>query len=46
MTGAPVAYQGTVFIPASSWEEGRTLNPDYPCCTFRGTVTALRVKDG
>jgi polyvinyl alcohol dehydrogenase (cytochrome) len=46
LTGAPVAYQGTVFIPASSWEEGRTLNPDYPCCTFRGTVTALRVKDG
>jgi polyvinyl alcohol dehydrogenase (cytochrome) len=46
LTGAPVAYQGTVFIPASSWEEGRTLNPDYPCCTFRGTVTALRIKDG
>jgi polyvinyl alcohol dehydrogenase (cytochrome) len=46
LTGAPVAYQGTVFIPASSWEEGRTVNPDYPCCTFRGTVTALRIKDG
>jgi polyvinyl alcohol dehydrogenase (cytochrome) len=46
LTGAPVAYQGTVFIPASSWEEGRTLNSDYPCCTFRGTITALRVKDG
>jgi polyvinyl alcohol dehydrogenase (cytochrome) len=41
-----VAYQGTVFIPASSWEEGRTLNPEYTCCTFRGTVTALRIKDG
>jgi len=46
LTGAPVAYQGTVFIPASSWEEGRTLSSDYVCCTFRGTVTALRVKDG
>jgi len=46
LTAAPLAYQGTVFIPASSWEEGRTLNPDYPCCTFRGTVTALRIKDG
>src|SRR5258708_11883005 len=46
LTGAPVAYQGTVFIPASSWEEGRTLSPDYICCTFRGTVTALRIKDG
>jgi polyvinyl alcohol dehydrogenase (cytochrome) len=46
LTGAPVAYQGTVFIPASSWEEGRTLSPDYSCCTFRGSVTALRIKDG
>ncbi|HEV2200344.1 MAG TPA: PQQ-binding-like beta-propeller repeat protein [Bryobacteraceae bacterium] len=46
LTGAPVAYQGTVFIPASSWEEGRTLSPDYVCCTFRGWVAALRIKDG
>ncbi len=46
LTGAPVAYQGTVFIPASSWEEGRTLSPEYTCCTFRGSVTALRIKDG
>jgi polyvinyl alcohol dehydrogenase (cytochrome) len=46
LTGAPVVYQGTVFIPASSWEEGRTLSPEYTCCTFRGTVTALRIKDG
>jgi polyvinyl alcohol dehydrogenase (cytochrome) len=46
LTGAPVAYQGTVYIPASSWEELRTLSPEYTCCTFRGTVTALRIKDG
>ena len=31
---------------ASSWEESRALNPEYPCCTFRGSVTALRVRDG
>ena len=46
LTGAPVAYQGTVFVGVASWEEGRTTNPDYPCCTFRGVVAALRVKDG
>jgi polyvinyl alcohol dehydrogenase (cytochrome) len=46
LTGAAAAYQGTVFVGVASWEEGRTTNPDYPCCTFRGVVAALRVKDG
>jgi polyvinyl alcohol dehydrogenase (cytochrome) len=46
LTGAPLAYQGTVFIPIASWEESRTTNPEYPCCTFRGSVVALRIKDG
>jgi polyvinyl alcohol dehydrogenase (cytochrome) len=46
LTGAAMAYQGTVYIPVASWEEGRATNPDYPCCTFRGSVVALRIKDG
>src|SRR2546427_9442898 len=46
LTGAALAYQGTVFIPVASWEESRTTNPDYPCCTFRGSIVALRIKDG
>jgi polyvinyl alcohol dehydrogenase (cytochrome) len=46
LTGAALAYQGTVFVPVASWEEGRTTNPEYPCCTFRGSVVALRIKDG
>ena len=46
LTGAPLAYEGTVFVPVSSWEEGRTTNPEYLCCTFRGSVVALRIKDG
>src|SRR5262245_40681562 len=46
LTGAPLAYQGTVFIPVASWEESRTTNPEYACCTFRGSVVALRIKDG
>src|SRR5262245_65761031 len=36
----------TVFIPAASWEETRATNPDYQCCTFRGSIVALRVRDG
>lgn len=46
LTGAPVVYQGVVFVPVSSWEEPRTLNPAYPCCNHRGSVVAYRVKDG
>lgn len=46
LTGAPVAYNGTVFVPIASWEETRSLDPTYPCCTFRGSVVALRIRDG
>jgi polyvinyl alcohol dehydrogenase (cytochrome) len=46
LTGAPVVYKGNVFVPIASWEETRSLDPDYPCCTFRGSIVALRVRDG
>lgn len=46
LTGSAVSLNGVVFIPAASWEETRSLDPNYVCCTFRGSVTALRVRDG
>jgi polyvinyl alcohol dehydrogenase (cytochrome) len=46
LTGAPLVDQDTAFIPVASWEETRSTNPDYPCCTFRGSVLAWRIKDG
>ena len=46
LTGSAAVHDGVVFIPAASWEETRSGNPDYPCCTFRGSITALRAKDG
>ncbi len=46
LTGSPVALNDVVYIPAASWEETRSLDPQYVCCTFRGSVTALRVRDG
>ena len=46
LTGSAAQHDGVVFIPAASWEESRAGNPEYPCCTFRGSVTALRAKDG
>src|SRR6202012_3176733 len=46
LTGSAFVRDGTVFIPAASWEETRSGNPKYQCCTFRGSVTALHVADG
>jgi polyvinyl alcohol dehydrogenase (cytochrome) len=46
LTGSAAVHNGVVFIPAASWEETRSSNPEYPCCTFRGSVTALRAKNG
>jgi polyvinyl alcohol dehydrogenase (cytochrome) len=46
LTGAPVAHNGTVYVPVASWEETRSSNPDYRCCTFRGSLVALRIRDG
>src|SRR5262249_35950512 len=46
LTGAAAIHDGTVFIPVASWEETRALGPAYPCCTFRGSIVALRASDG
>ncbi len=46
LTGSPVVYQGNVYEGIASWEETRAINPAYPCCSFRGSVVALRVRDG
>lgn len=46
LTGSITVHDGVAFIPAASWEETRALDPGYRCCTFRGSVTAVRVRDG
>ncbi len=46
LTGAAAVNDGVVYIPVASWEETRSSNPDYVCCTFRGSLVALRIKDG
>ncbi len=46
LTGAAVEQNGIVFIPVASWEESRALGTAYECCTFRGSLVALRTSDG
>ncbi|HEY2646644.1 MAG TPA: PQQ-binding-like beta-propeller repeat protein [Candidatus Acidoferrales bacterium] len=46
LTAGPTVHDGTVYVPVSSWEETRSADASYPCCTFRGSVVALRIRDG
>ena len=46
LTGGPAAHNGIVYVPVASWEETRSADPEYSCCTFRGSVVALRIRDG
>lgn len=43
---APAWHEGLLYYGVSSVEEVPSANPKYPCCTFRGSVVALRARDG
>jgi polyvinyl alcohol dehydrogenase (cytochrome) len=46
LTGAAMVRNGIVYVPVASWEETRSSGADYVCCTFRGSLVALRTRDG
>jgi polyvinyl alcohol dehydrogenase (cytochrome) len=46
ITGSPVFYNGRLYVPVSSGEEGSAIDPKYPCCSFRGSLVALDGKTG
>jgi polyvinyl alcohol dehydrogenase (cytochrome) len=46
LTGAALVRNGIAYVPVSSWEETRSGGADYVCCTFRGSLVALRIRDG
>lgn len=46
ITGAPALYRDRLYVPMSSYEESQGARPEYGCCTFRGSVTALDTKTG
>ena len=41
VTGAPTLFKGRLYVPLASREEAAGGGPDYPCCTFRGSIVAL-----
>ncbi|WP_050426534.1 PQQ-binding-like beta-propeller repeat protein [Bradyrhizobium tropiciagri] len=46
ITGAPVFHSGVVYVGVSSIEEATGSRPTYQCCTFRGSVVALKAESG
>jgi polyvinyl alcohol dehydrogenase (cytochrome) len=46
VSAAPKLYLGRLYVPVSSAEELGGVNPKYPCCSFRGSVSALDAKTG
>jgi polyvinyl alcohol dehydrogenase (cytochrome) len=46
-TGALTLHDGRVYVPMSGvTEENTASNPDYSCCTFRGSLSALDAQTG
>jgi polyvinyl alcohol dehydrogenase (cytochrome) len=46
ITGAPTLYNDRLYVPVSSYEEAQGADPQYACCTFRGSLSALDAKSG
>ena len=46
ITGTPTLHDGRLYVPTSSYEEAQGADPQYACCTFRGSVTALDAATG
>src|SRR5690606_2472650 len=46
-TGALTLYEGRLYVPMTGINEAMTgANPEYGCCTFRGSLTAVDAATG
>ena len=46
ITGSPTLHDNRLYVPVSSYEESQGADPNYECCTFRGSVSALDAATG
>ncbi|HVC71643.1 MAG TPA: PQQ-binding-like beta-propeller repeat protein [Acidimicrobiales bacterium] len=46
ITQSPLVDKGVVYVGVSSSEEYAASLPGYACCTFRGSMTAVKAKTG
>ncbi|MFT6287334.1 MAG: polyvinyl alcohol dehydrogenase (cytochrome) [Alcanivorax sp.] len=46
ITGTPTLVGDRLFVPVSSLEVVAAVDPEYACCTFRGSMVALNASSG
>lgn len=46
VSGSTVYHDGKVYVATGSGEEGAAASPDYECCQFRGSLSALDAATG
>jgi polyvinyl alcohol dehydrogenase (cytochrome) len=47
IAGSPTVFGDRIYVPLGSWgEELAGASPDYICCTFRGSLTAIQRSSG
>lgn len=46
LTQGPLVYNGVVYQGVASLEEAVATDPNYPCCTFRGSIVAVDAATG
>jgi polyvinyl alcohol dehydrogenase (cytochrome) len=46
LTAGPLVYKGVIYQGVASAEEGVAADPNYPCCTFRGSIVAVDAATG
>jgi len=45
-TSSPVVLDGVIYTGVASLEEATAANPQYPCCSFRGSALAVNARTG
>ncbi len=46
IVGAPVHFEGRLYVPITAGEEGPQVDPKYECCSARGGIAALDAATG
>ena len=46
IVGSLAMAAGRLYVPMSNWEDVAVNNPSYQCCTARGSVVALDMRNG
>jgi polyvinyl alcohol dehydrogenase (cytochrome) len=46
ITAAPALHEGRLYVPLSSLEVARAVDPTFECCRFRGSIVAYHAATG